>query len=198
MFGLRLNDSSSRLILLANIIVLVIALYLKYSIAMLIWLYWLESLAVGILALLVFTAALRQKKSQGWRLALVSAVFFAFNYCVFHLSYVIIAMFFPSLGFDWARLYDFAPAAALLIIPHVSSFYRDGAGKNKGNVAVYVSSYVGVVYGRAFYIAMIMLGATALAYYMGSERMVLLPAMLLKLFVDMQVDQSKKKKLGSA
>ncbi|MDD5171572.1 MAG: DUF6498-containing protein [Candidatus ainarchaeum sp.] len=196
MFGLRFNDNSSRLMLLANILALIIALYLGYSIAMMIWLYWFESLMVGAFTLLAIIAALRQEKTQGWKLALASTIFFVFNYGVFHLAYVIVAPYFPSLGFDWARLYDLAPAAVLLMIPQALSFYENEMGRTHTNTAAYVAAHVSAVYSRVMYIAMILVAAAALKFYFGSESDVLFAAMLVKLFADMRIDEAKRKKLA--
>lgn len=195
MFGLRPEDNSGRLLLLANILALIIALYLDYSIAMIIWLYWLESLAVGLLALFAMLTALGQDKKKAGKLAIVSIIFFAFNYSVFHLAYIITAPHFPSLAFDWAKMYEFAPAAAVLVISQALAFYWEEKRGTQKDAAGYVAAYVSATYGRALQIGMIMVAAAALGSYAGNENTVLFAAMLLKLLVDIRANEAKRRKL---
>jgi hypothetical protein len=197
MFGLRVSDNSARLLLLANILALIIALHLGYSIAMMIWLYWLESLVVGVSALFAMITALRHDKKKAGRLIPASIIFFAFNYSVFHFAYVITAVSFPSLGFDWARAYDFAPVAVLLIISQALAAYWDRNRGSQKDTAWYVIAYVSATYGRALQISAIMLVAVIMNAYIGNESTTLFAAMLLKTFADMRTSETKKRKLAA-
>jgi hypothetical protein len=131
-------DTSTFSLIAANIITLIIAVLQHWSLITLLWIYWFQSVTIGIfnfiriLSLKKFnTANFKMNGIQPQAIAktkYVVASFFAFHYGIFHFVYFIflmVASFAQALkGFSFSTIWFVLISAAIFFANHLFSFMK--------------------------------------------------------------------------
>jgi hypothetical protein len=117
-------DSTSKAILFGNIVTIFLAVFLSYDLSLLVWLYWAESIIIGIFAFLkLLTGGFREpanlKKNS------ILAVFFAVHYGMFHFGYFIFLSVLPWFALRAVEIPNLVFGAWVFLATHAYSFYRN-------------------------------------------------------------------------
>ena len=143
------KDSSAKVLVLSNVITIFLAVYFSWSIMIILWSYWLQSIIIGffnffkILTLKDFStkgmkmSGVKGQPPQG-TVKIFMAFFFAFHYGIFHLVY---AMFlagfsFASAGISLANFGFVFVAGIIFFLNHLFSFFyfKNKQSKKKQNI----------------------------------------------------------------
>lgn len=128
-------DSSTRSLLVSNLLVIILALFQNWDVATLLWIYWAQSITIGffnflrIFSLKNFSTAnftINDRLVEPTeKTKLFTAFFFAFHYGFFHFIYAIfLASFFTK--FNMTETYSFVLLGALVFfINHFYSFLHN-------------------------------------------------------------------------
>ncbi|MBU0532731.1 hypothetical protein KKB44_04510 [Candidatus Micrarchaeota archaeon] len=123
-------ESSSKAIILGNLLSMIIALALGYDLILIIWIYWLESLIMGLFAFLkLLVGGLRQSKLLPMSFYL--AIFFVLHYGVFHLGYFVFLSTLPWFSVKPVEMPLILYGVWGLVAGHAFSFYENVYKKYK-------------------------------------------------------------------
>jgi len=137
------NKSTSTSLITANIVILILALVQSWSVPLILWTYWLQSVIIGIFQ---FFKILRLKdfsvegvtmngqpvkKTKGTKIQL--AFFFAFHFGIFHFGYM---MFLMGNEKPENFLYSMGISAAIFFANHLYSFkqHKEDTTKKPKNI----------------------------------------------------------------
>ncbi|HLD59388.1 MAG TPA: DUF6498-containing protein [Candidatus Bilamarchaeaceae archaeon] len=145
MFGLQ--DNSSKVLVLANLTSILLAVIFSYSFISIMWAYWFESIILGFFAVLSLLSKAyfsKEKNTIPTGLVIFMVVFFIIHYGIFHFVYAGFLTFFgimfsnngirsffsgaSSDGFNFnfgANSYEIVPIVVLLFLSHAYSFYKN-------------------------------------------------------------------------
>ena len=116
--------------MLGNILVIALVVLLGYNFAVLIWIYWLESVVIGIFAFLkLLMGGIRQAKRLPMGIFL--AVFFAVHYGMFHFAYLIFLTILPWFSVSSSEIPWILLTGGILLTSHAFSFYENILKKRK-------------------------------------------------------------------
>jgi hypothetical protein len=120
-----MTDKSTMVLLFANIAVIAIFMVFGLGFAQIVWIYWIESVAIGVFtALSMFMASIQSKGQGGLIAGLSMSGFFCFHYGLFHIAYLILI---SALGI-WPHPGDFillALSGGVLSLAHLYLFFEN-------------------------------------------------------------------------
>jgi hypothetical protein len=115
-------ESSGKVLLLSNILAMVVVVLLDYEFAVLVWVYWLESVVMGVFAFLkLLMSGIRQTGTLP--VGIFLALFFAVHYGMFHLAYLIFLLTLPWFSIDPSEVLWIFLAGGIFFASHAYSFY---------------------------------------------------------------------------
>jgi len=92
-------ESSAKLLLLSNLLIIVIAILSRWSILTLLWGYWLQSIIIGLFTVVkLLMTGYRNKHQRLLLTAVRDSIFFSVHYGIFHFVYLIFLYFFSTSG----------------------------------------------------------------------------------------------------
>ena len=129
-----LADSSVVSLLVSNLIVIVLAMFQKWEVSTVLWVYWMQSIIIGffqflrILSLKNFSTENfkinNQPVSPTLQTKLFTAFFFAFHYSIFHFVYAIFLFNIFKSGKPFDFTYFFI-GGFVFFINHLFSYYHN-------------------------------------------------------------------------
>lgn len=127
-------DRSEIALIGSNILAILLAIVLHYDFAIVIWSYWLESVIIGVYAVLSMLlagfrlnekdnlSALTGSKWAGAIVFLAGAGFFTVHYGLFHLVYLIFLSVMPVTALEWGQIPLVLLTGGIFLISHGVSF----------------------------------------------------------------------------
>jgi len=153
------KDSSAKVLVLSNLITIVLAVVFSWSIMIILWSYWLQSIIIGffnffkILTLKEFSTD--GYKSNGREVPATTgtkigtAFFFAFHYGMFHLiySFFLLGFSFASSGISFEEIGFVFLSGIIFFVNHLFSFlYFKSKPQKKQNIgAVMFFPYLRII-----------------------------------------------------
>ena len=164
------NKSTASSLILANIIILIMALVQSWDITLFIWTYWLQSIIIGIFHV---CKIIRYKNSSQGNIAIVkgkpvyifpqtkfiTALFFLFHYGAFHIGFM---MFLMNSPLPDNFLKSMGIAALVFFTNHLYSFFR-----HRETNGTFLSPYIRVVpmHLVSYYFGSIVTGPIILIFF---------------------------------
>ncbi len=165
-----LKEPSNITLVVSNIITIVIALAQDWSLINLLWVYWAQSVIIGI-----FNALRMFADKKEWQ----SSLFFCLHYGFFHLLYFFFLAIFASEGFfqEFTPVYCIIPVLTFLV-NHLYSYFRHRNEKHSFQRLFFFP------YARIVPMHLIVVTGTMIAAGYGNKAVLLL-FMVLKTIVDL-------------
>ncbi len=117
-------EPPGKVLLLSNILAMAVVVLLGYEFAVLVWVYWLESVVMGIFAFLkLWMSGTKQRKTLP--IAALLPFFFAFHYGAFHLGYLVFLLALPWFSVGLSEIPWTLLAGGSLFASHAYSFYEN-------------------------------------------------------------------------
>lgn len=119
----ELRDNSGKILLFANILSIILALYFQYDLAKMIWVYWAESVIIGIFTVwtLLFHSVL-SRNIIALSVGLFFAGFFFVHYGGFHAGYLFFLLLMPQFQINPSQINEILITIGVLAIGHIVSF----------------------------------------------------------------------------
>jgi hypothetical protein len=188
-------ESSAKMLLLSNLLIIVIAILFQWSILTLLWGYWLQSIIIGLFTVVKLLMFGNRNKHQ--RLLFTSirdSIFFSVHYGIFHFVYLIFLYFFSTSGisgfhFRQANYVGIAFMGGLFFLNHLYSFLKNYVVEKK-----YVGSSTNQIflepYKRIFPMHLIIIAAGFFSAIVPSaETPLIIMFLLLKSLADLKSHQ---------
>lgn len=129
------KDSSALVLILSNLITIILAVIFSWSIMIILWSYWLQSVIIGFFN---FFKILSLKNYSAERVKLGAAVFFAFHYGFFHLAYALFLAGFSffSQSISFGDLTFVLLSGIIFFFNHLFSFlyFKNKSNKKNQNI----------------------------------------------------------------
>lgn len=132
-------EVTSIVLIVSNIIAITIALAMNYSFNFMMWVYWLESVAIGFFVFLGMLLTAKDFATRGGAIFVIPvflAFFFAFHYGLFHFVYLVFLAVLPWTRIGLLELPQLLLAAFVLFLSHGYSFYKNILTKKQDTGAV--------------------------------------------------------------
>jgi hypothetical protein len=188
-------DASGRVLVFSNIFTILLAVMLGYTIGIVIWAYWLESVIIGVFAFLkLLIGGMRQPKMLPVSIAL--ALFFLFHYGMFHLGYFIFLSALPWFSLDQSMMPLIALSAGILFASHAFSFYEHIFRKQE-KIAAGFGAAAGLQFKEPYsrivpiHLTIILSGFIVVIFGVGQNILLILMFMGLKTISDLHFHNSK-------
>lgn len=124
-------ESSAKMLVCSNLITIVLAIILHWSIFTLLWGYWLQSIIIGLFTVVKLLMSGYRDKQKGNFLAVIkNSIFFTCHYGFFHIVYLVFLFFIStnkSSGFYFGKpdLIGIIFIGLLFFINHLYSFLKN-------------------------------------------------------------------------
>lgn len=116
---------SAKAIVAGNLITILLAVLFGYGLGEMVWLYWMESVIIGIFT--VFRLITTGIRSKGLLIfpVIFFACFFIVHYGMFHLVYLVFLLASPVFSISWVDILYVILGGFVLFISHGISFYSN-------------------------------------------------------------------------